>query len=45
MLSIYSIVKEGDFYIVYHLNKEISRKKSLYQATKSLAAFEKGRQP
>jgi len=37
------VKKEGDFYVVYYFGKEISRKKSLLQATKALAAYVKGR--
>ena len=36
------VKKEGDFYVVYYFGKEISRKKSLLQATKALAAYVKG---
>jgi len=41
---IYTIDKEGDFYIVKYFGKEISRKKSLHRATVALAKFQKGRE-
>ena len=40
---VYTIELVGDFYIVKHFGKEISKKKSLVQATKALAAYQKGR--
>jgi len=41
---IYTIEKEGEFYVVRHFNKEVSKKKSLLQATKALAKYQKGRE-
>lgn len=43
-LPIYTIIQEDKFYVVKHFSKEISRKKSLIQATKALAAYQKGRE-
>ncbi len=41
---IYSIEQDKDgFFVVKHNGVEISKKKTLLQATKSLASFEKGR--
>jgi hypothetical protein len=40
---IYTIQLEDGFYVVKYFNNEISRKKTLLQATKALAAFQKGR--
>ena len=40
---IYTISLEGDFYVVKYFNNVISKKKTLLQATKALAAFQKGR--
>ena len=40
---IYTIEQYGDFFIVKHLGIEKIRKKTLLQATKALAKFEKGR--
>ena len=39
---IVNIEKSGDFFIVYYCDREISRKKTLVQATKALAKFVKG---
>jgi len=40
---IYTIDKVGEFYIVKHFTKVIIKKKTLLQATKALAKFEKGK--
>ena len=43
-MMIYTIDKDGDFYVVRHFGTEISRKKNLLQATKALAKYQKGRE-
>ena len=41
---IYTIEEDGDgFYIVKHNGVEISKQKNLFQATKKLMAYQKGR--
>lgn len=41
---IVTIEKKGEFFIVMYCDREISRKKTLLQATKALAAYVKGHQ-
>lgn len=41
---IFTIQNEDGFYVVKHYGKEIAKKKSLLQATKSLAKYQKGRE-
>lgn len=40
---IYTIEQDGDFFIVKHHGNEIIKKKTLLQATKALAKYQKGR--
>jgi len=41
---IVNIEQEGEFFVVYYCDREISRKKTLFQATKALAKYVKGHQ-
>lgn len=40
---IFTIERIGGFYIVKHFGNQIIKKKTLLQATKALASFQKGR--